>query len=630
MARQNYNVNTSEKKIEVFGSFGGGMVTQAHPEKLNDDQSVLIENGELVAGGVVQARGAYQQTNNPSVAISGNTQGRWKYNNLAGGQDIVAINGKLYSVNGNIYTQIVIPNLTQFQASRPIEAVQDRDKMYFATGSDGVVIYDGVNATMMGAYKTNGLEALYVGYNGYSTNPEGNLVDLLTGNANAILGVAVSMRYGVINQNVTFTAYIEKLSADTLEYQWETKLLDSVDYTVAKAWGNNKTYTTSFAKKADYMIRVSLRKTGSTTAAPMPILSQYVVPRYKVNTTPNEKPEPIIDYDDMRLCNRIFIHYDRMFLYGDTGNPDHLYISQLNNFTYFPRTNIIRVSDTLRGTLQAIVRYKNYLVCWTNNSIQMITGKDPQEFEKIPVHTTIGTKFPYSVQIMKNYIAFVGNDNGVYYLKSFSYASDEKLNVERIDDKIKDVVVNLIKTATIVLGTIYNNQYYLYIENGTNKYVYRYYYDYGIWVRDSLSFSIRNFTTIDSSMYATSVTGGIVYTYNQGAFKDDVNTTYTMRLVSKDYDFNLAHHRKKIKMYQLLAKLTNVTTITVKLYADNNLLLATPTTLTVDPLQNSDAQKLKMMASGRFRYMKTDITIPVNELVQLIGFGFIFKESTPK
>ena len=68
--------------------------------------------------------------------------------------------------------------------------------------------------------------------------------------------------------------------------------------------------------------------------------------------------------------------------------------------------------------------------------------------------------------------------------------------------------------------------------------------------------------------------------------------------------------------------------MTVKLYADNTLLVSQA--VAYDPTQNSDAQKLKVRTSGRFRYTKTDITIPVVENVQLIGFGFIFKENSPK
>lgn len=622
MARQNYNVNTGEKKIEVYTSFGGGMVTQSHPEKLRDDESVLIENADIVAAGVLIPRGGYQKTNTSSTVISGNTQGRFRYENLAGGQDIVAINGKLYSVSGSTYTQIVIPGLAAFQASRPIEAVQDRTNMYFATGS-GVVKYDGVSAALITAYAPTALEALYVGTNGYSTSPDTYMTDV-AGNANALLGVVPGKRYGIVNEKINFTAYVTYISGNVLEYKWEYKNISEVDYKVAKDWSTTKELSLTFSQKGDYILRITLRVQGTTTE-----LSQYILPRYKVNSVPDEKPEQSVTFENMKTCNRIFIHHDRLYLYGDTTFPDNLYCSQRDNFTYFPRTFITKVTDSFRGSLQTVVRYRGFLIAWTNNSIYTIRGREPKEFEKEPIHTTLGTKHPYSVQIMKNYIAFVGNDNGIYYLKSFNYASDDKLNIERIDDKIRDVVVDHIKAATFIQAAIYNDQYYLYIEGSTYKYMYRFYYDYGLWVRDTFVVNLRNVVAMDNFLYATSKLNGDLYKLNPDVFRDETSTVYTMKVHSKNFNFGHPHHRKKMKVYQLLAKLTNSTTITVKLYADDVLLSTTQ--LQHDPLQaGSDAQKLKIMQSGRFRYVQSEIEIPVNESVELIGFGFIFKENTPK
>lgn len=622
MARQPYFVDSNTKQMEVFGSFGGGMVTQPHPEKIRDDQFVLMENVDIVEGGAVQARGAYSQVNAPNPSISGNTQGFFRYRKADGTyQDIVAINGKLYTVSGNTYTQLNISGLDSFQTTRPIEAVQYRDKMYFATGS-GLVVYDGTTASLVQAYAPNGLEALYIGTNALAANPDNYLSDA-TGAANVILGVVPSQRYGVINQPVTFTAYIQKVASDTLEYQFETKLRDEPNYKVAQSWSTNKTFTTSFSKQADYMVRVSIRKQGQGT-----VLSQYVLPRYRVNTTPDEKPEPGVNFNNISTCNRIFVHYDRLYLYGDTTNPDFLYISHLNKFDYFPRTNIVKVTDPLRGALQSVKQYKNFLVCFTNGSIQMITGTNPKEFTKQPIHTTLGTLYPYSVQVMKNYIVFVGNDNGVYILKSFNYASDDKMNVERIDDAIRDNIGGLIKTSTKLLSCIYNNQYFLYIENARGNYIYRFYYELGVWVRDSVSMSFRTMDAIDNTVILTDVSGGIVYQLKHDVFKDGTSTTYNMHIISKDYDFGMPHHRKKLKQYQILAKMSPMTFISVLVYTDN--LLLTASQLTYDHSQTTDAQKLKVMASGRFRYVKTDITIPVNERVQLIGFGFVFKMNTPK
>lgn len=624
MARQNYNVNTSEKKLEIFGDFSGGMNSQSHPERIGDSQSVLMENVDVVAGGVVQGRGGYQQTNNPSSAISGKTQGRFRYENLAGGQDMVAVNGNLYTVSGNTFTKLTITGLTSFQTTRPIEAVQDRQYMYFATGS-GLVKYDGATASLVTPYTPDALEAMYVGLNGLASNPQNYMGDA-SGAANVILGVVLSTRYGIVNKLVTATAYVQQVSGDTLEYKWEYKNVTSADWKKVNGtdWGTAKSITMRFSKKGDYELRCSLRVKGTTV-----ILSEYVIPRFKVNSTPPTKVEPVLNATDLNKCNRIFIHYDRLFIYGDTGNPDFLYVSQLNNFAYFPTTNVLKITDPLRGSLQTIVRYKNYLVCFTNNSIQVVSGQSPADFSKTPVHTTLGTKYPDSVQIMKNYIAFIGNDGGVYILKSFSYASDEKLNVERIDDEIRDSIVTLVKGASApIISTVYSNQYYVYIEGSAGNFLYRYYYELGIWVRDSVDIPFATLDTIDSVLYTTHKAGGVMYKLNPLVYKDGVSTPYMMTIKSKDYDFGYPHHRKKIKEYQLLANLTSKSTITVSLYADNNLLVVTP--LSFDPTQNSDSQKLKVMASGRFRYVKTVISIPVNELVQLIGFGFVFKENTPK
>jgi hypothetical protein len=107
-----------------------------------------------------------------------------------------------------------------------------------------------------------------------------------------------------------------------------------------------------------------------------------------------------------------------------------------------------------------------------------------------------------------------------------------------------------------------------------------------------------------------------------------VDTSYAMRIISKDYDFSIPHHRKKLKQYQIISKMTELTVISIDVYADDILIGSTP--LSYDYTQSSNNQKLKMMVSGRFRCIKTDISITVNEQVQLTSFCFVFKQNTPK
>lgn len=628
MPRQNYYVNTTQKQMDVNGSFAGGMVTQVHPEKLRDYETVLMENVKIGAGGVVEARNGYYQTNKPAIGLGGMAQGRWKYETLSGKIDIVAIGGKLYKVEGNTYTNLAISGLSTFQLTRTIEAVQLGSIMYFATGS-GLVKYDGTTASLVTAYAPNGLEALYIGTNGLAANPDSYMVDT-TGAANVVLAVTPDKRYGIVNQAVTFTAYVQKVSTDTLEYKFEFKLVSQTNWTITRDWATAKLHTMTFPDKTDYMLRVSIRKTGTTT-----VLSQYVLPRYKIKQVPDEKPEPEINYEDMKTCNRIFLHYDRLFLYGDTGNPDHLYISHLNKFDYFPRTNIIRVTDPQRGSLNKVQQFRNFLVCFTSGSIQMITGSTPSDYEKQTIHTTLGCVRAETVQVMKNYVVFVGNDNGIYILKSFNYATDDKMNVERIDDAIKDLIMPLlnndpfVSSNSLVTTCIYDNQYYINILTNGINYVYRFYYDLNVWVRDVTSLSFGYITAIDNKLLTMAYNnGGALYELSSSQYVDGVNSKYNIRITSKNFNFDMPHHRKKLKQFQVIAKISVTTIVNVSLYVDNN--LVSTTALTYDSLQNSDAQKLKIMASGRFRYAKFDINIEVDSDIELIGYTWIFKLSTPK
>lgn len=627
MARQPYFVNTTEKQMEVFNSLGGGMVTQLHQSKMRDDQLSLIENGEIIAGGVITNRSGYKKTNDPSSAISGTTQGVFRYDDNASGQTIIAINGKLYKVVGNVYTNLVITNLAGgFQTTRQIEAVQVRSIMYFATGS-GLVKYDGTTATLVPAYTPTGLEALYVGLNALAVDPESYIQDNTAGAANIILGLKCASRYGLVNTYTDITAYVEKISTDTLEYRWSSKLTTEAKYTVWQDWSTNKVYHHKYTFKADYMIKCEIRKQGTT-----PILDEHILPKFRNLSSPDPKPAPTINFDDIKTCNRILLHYDRIYLYGDTNNPDHLYPSHLNNYAYFPRTNIVRVLDSARGKLQACVTYKNFLLCFTNNTIQMITGASPAEFVKAPVHTALGTDQPYSVSVMQNYVAFVGRDDGVYIIKSFNFSTTDKLNVERIDLQIKDDISSKITASSSVMTTVYNDQLYVYIQGVSDCYIYRYYYQLNVWVRDNVVMQYASMKVLNKTVWFTSLTNGKIYQQTKSYFYDDTlsaSNRFTLTLVSKDYDYDMPYHKKKLKQFQLLCDIGVSTTVVTNLYSDNGTLL-TANLVTNSGDAADDSQKLIATGSGRFRYIKADMRMQVLENISIIGFGFVFKYGMPK
>jgi hypothetical protein len=631
MTKQPYFVNTSDKQMEIFNSLGGGMVTQLHQSKMKDDQLRLIENGDIIAGGVITNRGGYKRTNKPSTAISGLTQGVFFYDdNTLNGQTIIAINGKLYKVSGNTYTNLPITNLTGgFQTTRLIEAVQYRTLMYFATGS-GLVKYDGTTATLVDAYTPTGLEALYVGLNALAVDPESYIADNTAGAADLILGFKCDSRYGLVNQYTDITAYVEKISSHTLEYRWSSKFTSepTSKYHVWQDWSTNKVYHHKYTHKNDYSIKCEIRKQGTTA-----VLDEHVLSKFRVLSSPDPKPAPTINFADISTCTRILLHYNRLVMYGDTNNPDHLYISHLNNFAYFPRNNILRVFDSARGKLKACVQYRNFMLCFTDNSIQMLSGSSPTDFSLSPVHTTIGTNRSHSVAVIKNYVAFVGSDNAVYIIKQFNYSTTDKLNIERIDLPIQDDITNNISQSSSVMTTVYNNQLYIYIQNLNDCFVYRYYYELDVWVRDwNAVMQFANMRALNNVLYFTSSSGGQIFQLTKGYFFDDDATKsyrFTLALVSKDYDYGMPYHKKKLKQFQVLCSMQTSTRILTTLYSDDGVLLAANMGTTAKDASN-DSQKIIMAGNGRFRYIKADMRIGVLADFTILGFGFVFKYGAPK
>lgn len=634
MARQPYLVNTSVKQMEVFNDFSGGIITMEHPSKIADNAFQLMENVDLVAGGAVIQRGAYKKIADGGGSITGVSQGLFNYENLTGGLTLEAVGGYLYKVINGVYSLLNIVNLTSFQTTRPIEAVQVGNMMYIATGS-GLVQFDGTTASLVTPYTPNADEALHTGLNALATDPESYIVDNNSAASNDIVGLKCQYRYGLTNHYTAITAYVDKIATDTLEYRFSTKLTTDTKYVMNQDWSTNKVFNHKYTKKADYSIMCEMRKQGTTA-----ILDTYVLSKFRILSVSDPHPAPTINGADLNKCNRILFQYNRIWMYGDTGNPNNLYISQLNNFAYYPRTFTISIHDTYRGSLQSIVKYRGYAVAFTNHGVHMIEGQSPSDYVVTPIHTVIGTLYPYSVQVIGNTIAFVGNDNRIYNLvPTYRTISAAVMMVQSLDDKIREGrtssisgTMYFISQANKILSCVYNNQYYLYLGGiAGNNYIYRYHFDTGVWTRDNVAQAMSQITVIYNTLLTSSDINGRVYQLSKGVYLDDVNTTFTVTIITKDYDYGMPYHKKKLKQAQLIAKTKSDVTITLNLYGDDVQLNPTNNTAVGDPTKNSnDSQKFLLPASGRFRYIRGVLTFPVTDDVTLLGLGFVFKQSSPK
>lgn len=633
MARQPYFVDTQTKQMETFTDFSGGIVTREHPAKLADNEFQVMENVDLVAGGAVAQRWGYKRVSDGG-AVTGYSQALLNYENLTGGLTLEAVAGKLYKVVGGVYTQIVITNLATFQATRPIEAVQIGTKMYIATGS-GLVSFDGTTATLVTPYTPNADEAIYTGKNALATDPESYIKNLSDGTVTAdqIMGLKCATRYGLTNTYTDITAYVQYKVGDVLEYRWSSKYTSETKYTVWQDWSTNATYHHKYGKKTDYSIKCEIRKQGTTA-----ILDDYTLGKFRVLSSPDPNPPPTINGADLNTCNRILFHYNRLWLYGDTGNPNNVYISQLNNYTYFPRTYTTPINDPQRGILQNITYYRGSLLAFTNHGIKMIEGESPSDLVITPIHTNIGTLAPYSVQVIGNTVAFVGSDNRIYNLvPTYRTISAAVMNLQPLDEKIRDGYTGaigssfIISTSTVILSTVYNNQYYLYLGGGANNYMYRYYYEEGVWVRDKIAQKMSQLKTFYNILMTSSDANARIYQLTQGYYYDDSNTIFTVLISTKDFDYGMPYHKKKLKQVQLIAKTKADVTITLNLYGDDVLLNGSNNTIVSDPSKDgNDSQKFILSSSGRFRYIRGLISFQVKDDVTLLGIGFVFKQSSPK
>ena len=87
-------------------------------------------------------------------------------------------------------------------------------------------------------------------------------------------------------------------------------------------WGPNNT-TIQFNRPGIYEIRVEARQGIDISIVQSMILPNYVV---------SERDENII-YSNagIRSCNKILVYLNRLWLYGDTSEPDFVYIADIDN-----------------------------------------------------------------------------------------------------------------------------------------------------------------------------------------------------------------------------------------------------------------------------------------------------------
>jgi len=557
MVRSGYYTNPSEKKLETFNNFTGGLNTVTTNDNLSDKELVFLENADLDAKGNITRR--LGMTSRLVPPVTGLGQGYFRFYKADGTyEEITAVNGNLYK-NGVV---LPITNLATFQTTRRIEAVQFQTSLYIATGS-GLVEYDGTTAKTVVPYKPNGLDAMYVGYNALYPDPI-NYVSDSTSIAINIDTIIYDKRYGIVNQPTKFTMITTKGASDVLEYKTEYKRVVDTNYTTLQDYSLaavGKTVTFTPTEATDYMLRFSVRKQGTTG---QDVVFNY--PKYTVNGTDQNTT---LSSSGIQTCNRIFVFNDRLCMYGDTVNSNQLYISHLNNPRYFPTNNMIDFKSDRQEGITACVKYRNCLVVFTPTNIQLLDGTSPQDFQKMVINASVGCVAPYSACLVTNGVHFVSKE-GIFILYSIR-STGIHMDVKRVDMTIW----NSVPKSTDCVGVYYNKQFHLVYP--TDQVRFRYYTDLGVWTRDTSSkMTLGQLTEWDGLLIGQRKDVGDIVQFDPKAVSTvtDLGEVYKFILETKYFDFGQPYHKKVLKQMQLLMKVQGVAShLKVYVSADSSLVL---------------------------------------------------------
>lgn len=601
MPRQTYKFN-SQKQFFTFSDTSGGLNVRDSDDSLADNEFRELLNVDLGVRGSLPKRHGFTPYAGVTVA---HPQGFFRFYGEGGVvTEFIAADGSLWKLNVDVWERITVStynettgvyvadNAFRFQTALPIGAVQYGETMFFATGTKLLEYTEADGLRQVAPYKPTPTEVVKIGVNTLATNP---LTYINTGLGSVLIneGMTASKDIGIIGQATTFTALFSKPVGWTVESKWEYRLSEDSAWTVLRDFSTTHTYDFTATEVGNYDIRTTLRQQGDADTAKYKI---YILTEYKVSATDENHD---IDYAGINTCTGIMMYYEQLLLYRSTTNMNVLYIGDVYRPNYFPANNSLTFSDVKSSKLQAIVRYYNVLVAFTENEIWQLSGQNPTNFAKTMVNSSIGCVAPFTVRAVNNFVFFLSSE-GLFKLKSL-YNNDNRLNVERLDLKIVEPLLESGVDISYVHGTAVPNsmpqdiasmavasaiqvgdQYHLHFP--IEKLRFRYYFEeLNAWTLDSSAqMTFQNMYVFDGDVYAQSYTQGNVYKFTKGVYKDG-DANYDAVISTRNMDLGFPYHKKKPKELFMFFQQGFEDTLGIKLYVwlDESLIL-TPDTYVVE------------------------------------------------
>lgn len=412
--------------------------------------------------------------------------------------------------------------------------------------------------------------------------------------------------------------------------------------------GSTLTITISAVASASGAAAVSTNSTQTGIA--------YVLSNYEVDATQAPGALPV---SGIQTCTHILLHYDRLLMYGDTTNPFQLYVSQIENPAYWPEDNTLNFDTGKREPITAIVHFRDILAVFTETTIQLLEGTGPDNYNRILINDTWGAVSGRTVQTAENDIIFLSHE-GIFKLVPNLYVPTAP-TIQRVDYQIRSAVP---RTDTGACALVHNDQYWICFPS--EGYVFRYYYDMNVWVRDT---SPNSFLTFNQFLkYEETVynlrTNGELHQHSKTVY-DDSGNVYNMYVESKYFDLDAAYNYKKLRRIYVMAQsyTDGAASYSVSVVVDGatimdatggyvNIDQATGNTTWVEtgnpnfvfsvgstlgqwvlgksPLQSADLQViLATLSTKKCRRVKVVIQHSESSLAEVFGIGLEFKLRKP-
>lgn len=227
---------------------------------------------------------------------------------------------------------------------------------------------------------------------------------------------------------------------------------------------------------SEYVLLVYSTKKDPTTLVGDDVASLLSV-RYNLNPTDTVRNN--FDYHEIKgdfSKVKYSLNYKNQWIVY--GGSNKLFVSDVNNFGYFPLLNVIQIPFSEEIT--NVSPFFDSLIVQTATSQYLVKGDTPSNFQLLPLNSGIGAVAHKSVKPNINYLTHLTED-GVYNTKA-AYSFDDRANLAKIDSQLVAAEFKGILSDPDASAVVHNNRYI--IHTPSTGEIWKFYNNFNSWVRD--------------------------------------------------------------------------------------------------------------------------------------------------